>query len=196
MSLRKLLKLKAEFDAFDRKMQQRDLERQRIKLELQQQEFDILSLWFEMKREADQPFVLNEVDQHQEGNEIIFDLPPKFDEYEDELHEIEEEAKQREDISHSKPMGQGKICSWVINEESYAHSLANLHTFFHPHLYTLSHLHHTTPQTHHVNPTPFISFTTLLLVASNFESRACEQWNPEESEGFCPNQIQIKVNHD
>ena len=151
MSFRKLLKLKAEFDAFDLKMQQRDLERQWIKLELQeidlkmqQQEFDLLSLWFKMKREAEQPFMLNEVDQHQESNEVNFDLPPKFDEYKDEQEEIEEEAKQREHISHSKPTSQGKICSWVINGESCAHNLANLHTFVHPHLYTPSQLHHTT----------------------------------------------------
>ena len=91
MSLKKLLKLKAELDAFDLKMQQRDLERQQIKVEpqeidlkVQQQEFDLLSLWFEMKREVEQPFVLIEVDQHQEGHEVNFDLPPKFDEYEDE----------------------------------------------------------------------------------------------------------------
>jgi len=46
-----------------------------------------------MKRKAEQPFVLNEVDLHQEGNEANFDLPPKFDEYEDEQQEIEEESK-------------------------------------------------------------------------------------------------------
>jgi len=128
-----------------------------------------------MKGEAEQPFVLNEVDQHQEGNEVKFDLPPKFDEYEDEQSEIEEEAKQKEDIDHSKLTGQGKICSWVINGESCAHIPANLHPFAYSHLYTPSHLYHTTPQTYHANPTPFISFSAPLLQASNFESRACEQ---------------------
>jgi len=62
MSLRQLLKLKAKFDAFNLKMQQRDLERQQLKLDLQWQEFDLLSLWIEMRREAKQPLATPEVD--------------------------------------------------------------------------------------------------------------------------------------
>ena len=45
-----------------------------------------------MRREAEQPFVFNDGVQPQEGNEVNFDLPPTFDEYEYELEEIEEEA--------------------------------------------------------------------------------------------------------
>ena len=49
MSLRKLLKLKAEFDAFDLKMQQRDLERQWIKLELQEIDLKMQQQAFDLK---------------------------------------------------------------------------------------------------------------------------------------------------
>jgi len=60
MSLRKLLKLKAEFDAFDLKMQQRDLEREWIKLELQQQVVDLHFLTLEIKKEVRQPLFSDE----------------------------------------------------------------------------------------------------------------------------------------
>ena len=104
--------------------------------------------------------------QEDEGKEVNFDLPPKFDEYEPNEGEMlvlestwddpkEEEAEQRGDISHSKPTGQAKKCSWIINGESCAHSPANLHTFVYPHVYTPSHHHHTTPHKHITSIQPF-----------------------------------------
>jgi len=35
------------------------------------------------------------MDQHQEGNEVNFDLPPKFNEFEYEQEEIKEEEKKK-----------------------------------------------------------------------------------------------------
>ena len=37
--------------------------------------------------------MLSEVNQHKEGNEVNFDLPPKFDEYKDEQEEHQEESE-------------------------------------------------------------------------------------------------------
>jgi len=62
----------------------------------------------------------------------------------------EEEAEQRENISHSKPTGQGKICALIIHEESCAHNISlsktKLHASTDPHPSNLFHLHK--PQKH------------------------------------------------
>jgi len=62
-----------------------------------------------MRKEAKQPLATLEVDQSREGNkvdnarkeenkeedtDVNFNLPPKFDEYEDEQEEIEKEEKE------------------------------------------------------------------------------------------------------
>ena len=64
-----------------------------LNLQVKQLQDDLLSLKLDMKREAEEPFDLKKVDQHQEGNEDNFNLPPKFDEYEDGQEQIEEEEK-------------------------------------------------------------------------------------------------------
>jgi len=113
---------------------------------MQQCDFNLLSLWFEMRWEAKQPLVSPEVGQSHEGNvvdnareeeneeenaacvedtqekteeedtEVNLDLAPKLDEHDPDEGEMlllestwddpkEEEAEQRENISHSKPTG-------------------------------------------------------------------------------------------
>ena len=91
MSLRKLLKFKAEFDAFNLKMPKRDFGMQQIKLKIQeiylkvqQQEFDLFSLWFEMGREAKRPFFSRKLDQNQEGNEVNKVKEKEFEEKKEE----------------------------------------------------------------------------------------------------------------
>jgi len=86
-----------------------------------QYEFDLLSFWFEMRKEAKQPLVSSEADQSHKGNEVDdardeekeacvediqeedvevnLDLPPKFDEYEDDegaCEVVKEEAIEQE----------------------------------------------------------------------------------------------------
>ena len=70
------------------------MHQQALDLRRQERELNLLSLWFEKRRESKQPLVSPEVDQSHKGNEVTFDLPPKFDEYEDEQEKIKEEEKE------------------------------------------------------------------------------------------------------
>ena len=93
--------------------------------------------------------------------EVNLDLPPKFHECEPDKGEMlllestwddpkEEGAGQRENISHSKPTGHGKICLLIIHGESCSYNVSlsktKLHASVHPHLNNLFQLH--TPQKH------------------------------------------------
>ena len=112
---RKLLRLCNKLEAFDLKMQE-------INVKMLQYEFDLLSFWFEMRKEAEQPLVSPELDQSHEGDEVgnardeekeacvehvqgeedmevNLDLPLKFDEYEDDegaCKVVKEEAIEQE----------------------------------------------------------------------------------------------------
>ena len=79
MSFRKLLKIKHGLDSLDIKTHHLDLAIQQLRV-------DLHSFKLEMKREAEQPFVSNEVDQ---SHKVDFDLPPIFDDYGEE--EIEKD---------------------------------------------------------------------------------------------------------
>jgi len=98
MSLRKILKLQKELEAFDLRKQEMDweMQQQAVNLERQEKELDLLTLWFEERRKSNQPFASPEIDQSHQGNEVAIDLPPKFDEHEDEREEIKEEEKEDE----------------------------------------------------------------------------------------------------
>ena len=92
MSQRKLLKIKRELDFLSIKMHLSGFDIYDLNLQLQQLRNDLLASKLDMKRDTEKLFD-SEVDQHQWGNEVNFDLPPKFDEYEDKQEEVEEEEK-------------------------------------------------------------------------------------------------------
>ena len=98
MSLRKILKLQKELEAFDLRKQEMDweMQQQAVDLERQERELDLLTLWFEERRKSNQPVASPEIDQSHQGNEVAINLPPKFDDYKDEREEIKEEEKEDE----------------------------------------------------------------------------------------------------
>ena len=64
-----------------------------LNLERQEKELDLLTLWFEERRKSNLPFVSPKIDQSDKVNEVSINLPPKFNEHEDEQEEIKEEEK-------------------------------------------------------------------------------------------------------
>ena len=64
-----------------------------LNIKTQQLQHGLLSLKHDIKREAEQTFDSKEVDRHEEGNEVNFDLPLKFDEFENEQEAIEEKKR-------------------------------------------------------------------------------------------------------
>ena len=97
MSRRKILKIKCELDFLGIKIHLSSIKRHLssfqiydLNLQAQQLKGDILSLKLEMKREAEQPFVSNEVDQSHEDNKVDLDLLPIFDDYGKEEKEEEQ----------------------------------------------------------------------------------------------------------
>ena len=86
-STRKLLKLKYELDSLD-------LETKRMGVKIQQFRVGLLAFGLELKRKkkVEEPIASTEEIHTQEHNEVNFDLPPKFDEYEDQEEEIVEEV--------------------------------------------------------------------------------------------------------
>ena len=98
MSLRKILKLQKELEAFDLRKQEMDweMQQQAVNLERQEKELDLLTLWFEERRKSNQSVASPEIDQSHQGNEVTINLPPKFDDYKDEQEEIKEEEKEDE----------------------------------------------------------------------------------------------------
>ena len=90
MSLRKILKLQKELEAFDLRTQEMDweMQQQAVNLERQERELDLLTLWFEERRKSNQSVASPEIDQSHQGNEVTINLPPKFDDYRDEQEEI------------------------------------------------------------------------------------------------------------
>ena len=93
MSQRKLLKIKHELDFLSIKIHLSGFDISDLNLQLQQLRNDLLASKLDMKRDTEKPFD-SEVDQHQRGNQVNFDLPPKFDEYEDKQEEVEEKEKE------------------------------------------------------------------------------------------------------
>jgi len=96
MSLRKILKLQKELDAFDLRTQEMnwEMQQQAVDLERQERELDLLTLWFEERRKSNQSVASPEIDQSHQGNEVAINLPPKFDK--DEQEDIKEEEKEDE----------------------------------------------------------------------------------------------------
>ena len=90
-STRKLLKLKYELDSLDHKTKRMRVALQQFEVDLRQFRADLYSMR-KMKGEVGQPFATNEV-SNDHDNEVNFDLPPKFDEYEER-----EEEKDQEEI--------------------------------------------------------------------------------------------------
>jgi len=89
MSLRKLIKLKHKADSLGIKIDSLDVKTHHLDLAIQQLRGDLRSLKHEMKREAEQPFVSNEVGQSHEDNKVDFNLPSIFDDYGEEEKEEE-----------------------------------------------------------------------------------------------------------
>ena len=100
MSTRKLLKLKYELDSLD-------LETKRMGVKIQQFRVGLLAFGLELKRKkkVEEPIASTEEIHTQEHNEVNFDLPPKFDEYEDQEEEMEEsmvEEQQEKEVVYAK----------------------------------------------------------------------------------------------
>ena len=77
-------------------------------LDIRQQQFKVALITFglelKMRKDAEEPFVSIEASHTHEDNEVNFDLPPKFDEYE-EQEEMEEsimEEQQEEEVVYAK----------------------------------------------------------------------------------------------
>jgi len=100
MSTRRLLKLKHELDSLD--------------IEMQHFRVDLLTFGLElkMKKKVEQPIVSTEEAHTQKCNEDNFDLPPKFDEYEEHKKETIKEEEKEEEMEGSmvdEPLKEGDI---------------------------------------------------------------------------------------
>jgi len=105
MSTRKLRKLKYEFDSLDLKTKQMRVAIQQFEVDLRQFGADLYS----MREIVGQPFATNEL-RNDHGDEVNFDLPPKFDEYE----ELEEEKDQEDIVEEVVDDDQSACESFII----------------------------------------------------------------------------------
>jgi len=97
MSTRKLLKLKYALDSLD-------LETKQMGVKIRQFRVDLLTLRLELKmrKEAEEPVVsIEEVHTH-DSNEVNFDLPPTFDEYEEQEEEMESMVEETHTQEHNE----------------------------------------------------------------------------------------------
>jgi len=123
---RKLLKWKEEIDSLNLKTQQLGVDLHALKLELKRQ------------REIEQAVVSTEKTQNPEGNEVNFDLPPRFDENEDHEEETTKEEEKRvpeeeeEKIQEEKTIIPTPIVSFKLPPKSPHNQSVQL-SLFHTH---------------------------------------------------------------
>jgi len=114
MSTRKLLKLKYELDSIE-------LERKQMRVSIQQLRDELISIGLELKKrkDAEEPVVSIEAAPSHESNEVNFDLPPSFDEYEEQEEEMEESKVegQQEEVVEVADAGEMLIKSGLQEEE-------------------------------------------------------------------------------
>jgi len=114
MSTRKLLKLEYELDSID-------LETKQVRVSIQQLRDELISIGLELKKrkDAEEPVVSIEAAPTHESNEVNFDLPPSFDEYEKQEEEMEESKVegQQEEVVEVADAGEMLVMCGLQEEE-------------------------------------------------------------------------------
>ena len=120
-----------------------------------------------------------EDDQEEEDMEVNLDLPPKFDEYEDDEGACEVLKEEGTEQEKEKEVADSLEEVEVKTDEGEMLSLSTSH-----------------PQKNHEHLSIFPSSGEPLPKVSIFEIRAFKEWVQDKSEGSSPNQIQISMGNE